>query len=121
VDTPRIATRHARPPLLTVVCVVEFASLLFTLVGAVVLAVRERGRLEGVAAYSYDAARLLATLVGVVGIWRMRRWGVWLAAALLLVSILTVSARGALFNSLSGWLVPLGLLAIKAAYVRRMF
>jgi hypothetical protein len=64
-------------------------------------------------------AAAAATGAALYGMWRMRRWGVWLLGALFLVR-LAVGVAGRMPWSLPALAAPVVLLLVGLAYVRKM-
>jgi hypothetical protein len=106
-----------RPPAVTAVCLLGAIAALITLV---LMAVDALWAVPPSPAQKAVVLVALAlTVTALVGMWRMRRWGVLLFGALFLVRV-ALGIAGQVPWNLAGLTGPLVLLLVGLVYVRRM-
>lgn len=111
-------TSHRRPVLITILCVLAIGATVisFPLLAYRASLVAER---QGVGYAIQLALSLHATVISLIGYWKMRRWGVYLYTAAFVLGSGWGLATGASFT-IAGVVTPLGIIALGLCYIRRM-
>ena len=105
-------TRAQRPIALTLLCILAFVTV-------PIAAISNGLRLAGHPMHLIvTVTGFLAVLAAFVGVWQMRRWGVWLYAAAVSINLVNLFVTGA--PSWPYLAIPAALLAAFLVYYRRM-
>lgn len=111
-------TKCRRPVLITILCILVIGA---TVISFPLLAYRASLVAErlGVGYAIELALSLHATVISMVGYWKMKRWGVYLYSAAFVLGNAWGLVNEATFT-IAGVITPLGIIALGLCYVRRM-
>jgi len=112
-----------RPGVITAVCIVGFITLAFVLSGLFIPSVREPV-IQKYGFFSFILSvpfPVLLALIGLVGYWKMRKWGVYVYTAMVVFSIgIGFIQGGGLGAAVGNNIFPAFIIGIGFAYLKRM-
>lgn len=117
---PPAADQSGRPAAITIICCLGFMSGLFAL--AIVVSFGKEIRAVNPLYQPIMALNALAVIASMIGLFKMRRWGLYTYTGLCVMGLILKLAMGGRWNSLFIFALTVQsiIIAVPFAYVRRM-
>jgi hypothetical protein len=109
-----------RPPIITLICVLAMLGAVFTLIGLSVPGIRQPlAQQFGIWFVPLVIVQLSGGIASIVGLWMMRKWGLYLYVALTALGIVidVVAGEG---DRAGGYFIPIFVIIMGFRYSKRM-
>jgi hypothetical protein len=109
-----------RPPIITLICILAMLGAVFTLIGLSVPGIRQPlAQQFGIWFVPLAIVQLGSGIASIVGLWMMRKWGLYLYVALTALGIVIDALVGG-GNQAGGYLVPFLVIITGFRHLKRM-